>query len=89
MLLLITSWEALGPLLDTMPAGLMQMVGDSEWQLSNGEKSRIYLARTLLQKGDVILLDETFAALDPETAQRAIGCVLRRAPALVCVATRQ
>lgn len=76
----------LGPLLDSMPAGLMQAVGETGWQLSNGEKSRVYLARALLQRADLVILDETFAALDPETAQEAIDCVLKRAPALLCVA---
>jgi ABC-type transport system involved in cytochrome bd biosynthesis fused ATPase/permease subunit len=74
----------LGALLDSMPGGLMQMVGETGWQLSNGEKSRIYLARALLQHADLVVLDETFGALDPETAGRAVDCVLRRAPA-VCV----
>lgn len=69
-----------------MPAGLMQMVGDSGWQLSNGERSRVYLARTLLQRADMVILDETLASLDPENAQMALECATRRAPALVCVA---
>jgi ATP-binding cassette subfamily B protein len=76
----------LGPLIDSMPAGLMQMVGETGWQLSNGEKSRVYLARALLQRADLIVLDETFAALDAETAQAAMDCVIRRAPSLVCIA---
>jgi ATP-binding cassette subfamily B protein len=75
----------LGTLLDSMPGGVMQMVGETGWQLSNGEKGRVYLARALLQKSDLVILDETFAALDPETAQQAIDCVLHRAPALLCV----
>ena len=37
----------LGPLLDRMPAGLQQLVGETGWQLSQGEKSRRYIARTL------------------------------------------
>jgi ATP-binding cassette, subfamily B, bacterial len=76
----------LGELLDRMPAGLMQMVGDSGWQLSNGEKSRVFLGRALLQDADLILLDETFAALDPETARLSMDCVLRRAKTILCVA---
>ncbi|MBV9746694.1 MAG: ATP-binding cassette domain-containing protein, partial [Acidobacteriia bacterium] len=76
----------LGSLLDRMPGGLMQAVGDCGWQLSNGEKSRVFLARALLQRASVVILDETFAALDPKTSREAIDCVLRRAPALVCVA---
>jgi len=76
----------LGPLLDSMPGGLMQVVGETGWQLSNGEKSRIYLARTLLQRADLVILDETLGALDPETAHMAMSCILRRAKTLVCVA---
>ncbi len=76
----------LGPLLDSMPAGLMQTVGETGWQLSNGEKSRVFLARALLQRVDLVVMDETLGGLDPETAQQAIDCVLRRAPTLLCVA---
>jgi ATP-binding cassette, subfamily B, bacterial len=76
----------LGQLLDAMPGGIMQMVGETGWQLSNGEKSRVYLARTLLQRAEIIILDETIAALDPESARQAMQCVLRRAKTAVCVA---
>ncbi len=76
----------LGPLLARMPGGLQQMVGETGWQLSHGERSRLFIARALLQKADVIVLDESFAALDPENLQRAMRCVLNRAPALVVIA---
>ena len=76
----------LGPLLARMPGGLQQMVGETGWQLSHGERSRLFIARALLQKSDIIVLDESFAALDPENLQRAMRCVLNRAPALVVIA---
>jgi ATP-binding cassette subfamily B protein len=76
----------LGELLSRMPAGLQQMVGESGWQLSHGERSRLYIARALLQKADLIILDESFAALDPENLERALRCVLNRAPTLVVIA---
>jgi ABC-type multidrug transport system fused ATPase/permease subunit len=75
----------LGDLLDRMPSRLQQIVGESGWQLSHGERSRLFMARALLQWAGVVVLDESFAALDPENLQQALGC-LRRAPALVVIA---
>jgi ATP-binding cassette subfamily B protein len=76
----------LGPLLERMPAGLLQMVGEGGWQLSHGEKSRVFLARALLQQAELLLLDESFGALDPESMRRCLECVIERAPALLVVA---
>ena len=76
----------LGGLLKRMPAGLLQMVGESGWQLSHGEKSRLYIARALLQGGDLVMFDESFAALDPENLRLALQCVLARARTLLVIA---
>jgi ABC-type multidrug transport system fused ATPase/permease subunit len=76
----------LGELIDHMPSGLQQMVGENGWQLSHGERSRLFIARTLLQGADMIILDESFGALDPENLERALSTVLRRAPTLVVIA---
>ncbi len=76
----------LGPLLARMPSGLEQLVGDSGWQLSHGERSRLFIARSLLQPLEVRVLDESFAALDPETLEKALACVLKRAETLVVIA---
>jgi ATP-binding cassette subfamily B protein len=76
----------LGPLLERMPAGLGQLVGETGWQLSHGEKSRLYIARALLQGADLIILDESFAALDPHTLQRTLSLVLEKAPTVLVIA---
>ena len=73
-------------LLERMPAGLLQMVGESGWQLSHGEKSRLYIARALLQGAELVVLDESFASLDPENLHRALQCVLDRAKTLLVIA---
>ena len=76
----------LGPLLDHMPAGLWQIVGETGWRLSHGERSRLYIARALLQGAAVLILDESFAALDPKTLHRVQQCVLEHAPTLMVIA---
>jgi ATP-binding cassette subfamily B protein len=76
----------LRPLLERMPSGFAQTLGETGWQLSHGERSRVYLARALLQQAELVILDESFAALDPENLGRALECVLRRAPTLVLIA---
>ena len=73
-------------LIDRMPAGLNQFVGDTGWRLSQGERSRIFLARALLQKAEIVVLDESLAALDPENCRQCLECVLRRAPTLILIA---
>lgn len=76
----------LGDVLDRMPGGLNQLVGETGWQLSHGEKSRVYLARALLQKSDLLILDESFAALDAASLAMALSTVLRRSESLLVVA---
>lgn len=82
----ICSELGLDPLLSKMPAGMLQMVGETGWQLSHGERSRVYIARALLQGAEVVIFDESFAALDPENVRLALDCVLRRARTLLVVA---
>jgi hypothetical protein len=74
----------LGPLLEKMPAGMVQMVGETRWQLPNGERSRLYIACALLQRAGILVLYESFAALDPENLRMSLDCVLLRAPTVEC-----
>ena len=78
----------LGDVLERMPAGMLQMVGETGWQLSHGERSRLYIARALLQNAELVVLDESFAALDPENLKRAVECVVKRARSLLVIAHR-
>ena len=76
----------LSDLLAKMPAGLLQRVGETGWQLSHGEKSRIFLARALLQNASLTVLDESFAALDPKTLEQCLACAFMRAETLLVIA---
>lgn len=73
-------------LLDRMPLGMSQIVGETGWQLSHGEKSRLYVARGLLQGADLLILDESLAALDPENIQRVLTCIHTHANATMIIA---
>ena len=76
----------LGELLERMPSGMQQMVGETGWQLSHGERSRIFLARALLQDSQLTILDESFAALDPESLEKCLQCAFERAKTLLVIA---
>jgi ATP-binding cassette subfamily B protein len=76
----------LGELLERMPSGLAQTVGETGWQLSHGERSRIFLARALLQNAQLTVLDESFAALDPDTLGKCLRTAFERAPTLMVIA---
>ena len=76
----------LSNLLDRMPGGLHQPVGETGWQLSHGERSRVFLARALLQKAEVTVLDESFGSLDPATMEQCLATTLARAETLVVIA---
>lgn len=76
----------MGPALDRMPSGLLQTVGETGWQLSHGERSRLYLARALLQNPDILILDESFAQLDPANMHLALTAVTSRPSAVLLIA---
>ncbi len=75
----------LGDLLNRMPARMFQMVGETGWQLSHGERSRIYIVRTLMQEHDVTILDESFGGLDGESVLQSAKVLLARAPTVVVI----
>lgn len=52
------------------------LCGENGCGLSGGEKQRISIARSLLKKSQVLLVDEATAALDPETAHQVSNAIL-------------
>lgn len=57
----------LGELLDALPDGLGTVVGERGYRLSGGERQRLTIARLLLAKPRVVILDEATAHLDSES----------------------
>jgi len=73
-------------LLSNLPKGLDTMVGDRGYRLSGGEKQRLAIARVLLKKPDIVILDEATAHLDSESElaiQKALNSALSNRTSLV------
>lgn len=52
-----------------LPEGLDTLCGEKGAGLSEGQAQRICIARSLLRKGGILLLDEPTASLDPQTEE--------------------
>ena len=57
----------LGELLASLPDGLDTVVGERGYRLSGGERQRLTIARLLLARPRVVILDEATAHLDSES----------------------
>ncbi len=64
-------------LLARLPDGLDALLGPNGHTLSGGERARVALARALLRRPDILILDEATAGLDSETEERIYARLLR------------
>ena len=76
----------LAALVASLPDGLDTVVGERGYRLSGGERQRLTIARLLLAKPRVVILDEATAHLDSESeaaVQEALAAALDGRTALV------
>jgi thiol reductant ABC exporter CydC subunit len=62
-----------------LPEGLDTLVGEEGERLSGGQRQRLTLARALVTRAPVLVLDEPSAHLDPETAESLVQDVFAAA----------
>ena len=74
------AWEFVSGL----PQGIHSAIGEGGKGLSEGQAQRIAIARALVRKAPILLLDEVTSALDMETEQQVLQNLTRRG--LTCIA---
>lgn len=74
-------------LVDSLPEGLSTVIDENGKNFSGGEKQRLSLARALLRKSKILLLDEFTANLDKKTAQEIEEQLLERKDCLIIAVT--
>ncbi len=62
--------------IEGLPQGLDTVIYDNGKNISGGERSRIVIARALLSKARILLMDEAFASLDMERAREIEKTIL-------------
>lgn len=64
-------------MISRLPNGLQTQVGEKGIKLSSGERQRIAIARALLKKPSILILDEPMAFLDAES-EKTVGSTLEK-----------
>ena len=74
------AWE----FVSAMPQGIHSPIGEGGKGLSEGQAQRIAIARALVRRAPVMLLDEVTSALDMQTEQQVLTNLIRRG--VTCIA---
>ncbi len=56
-----------------LPLGFDTMVGERGVTLSGGQKQRVSIARALIKRPDIVILDDCLSAVDTNTEQQILG----------------
>lgn len=65
--------SALTPTLSALPSGYQTLLGERGVTLSGGQKQRLAIARALIRKPKVYVIDDCLSALDTQTEKEILG----------------
>lgn len=82
--LAVNLWEDL----ETKNEGLEVLIGENGSNLSKGQKQKLALARLLLNKKEIIMLDEAFSAISSSDKAAIVDIILKRfkEETIICIA---
>ncbi len=77
--------SGLGSLVESLPNGLSTFISEGGSNISGGQKKRIAIARSLIRKCEVLLVDEVTSSLDVETTNEIVENLISLPCAVVLV----
>lgn len=58
---------------EILPCGYQSIIGENACKLSEGQKQKIAIARALIKKPKILILDEAFASMDSRSEEKIIS----------------
>lgn len=76
--------------INSLPQGFDTLVGENAYRLSQGQKQRVSIARALIKKPQILILDEAMNSLDSETEAKIIANIKEQSlhPTIILVSHR-
>ena len=71
----VLNLAALGPDIQALPNGVETLVGEAGLTLSGGQRQRVALARGLVERRSLLMLDDVLSAVDHATEQQLISAL--------------
>ncbi|HAA82555.1 MAG TPA: ABC transporter ATP-binding protein, partial [Thermotoga naphthophila] len=73
---------------EKLESGIDTIVGERGTKLSDGQRQRIVLARALIRKPQVLILDEATSGVDGKTEERIFEKILREIETVIIISHR-